>query len=130
MLNVGSSIPSQLRTPNSKLIPMSDLTQKRCVPCESGGLKLEMKQILEYLDALADWEVVEDPQAIRRTFTFRNFHETMAFVNALAWIAHTEDHHPDFKVGYKTCEVTYTTHSMGGLSENDFICAAKISALL
>jgi 4a-hydroxytetrahydrobiopterin dehydratase len=65
-----------------------------------------------------------------RTFTFRNYYETMAFVNAVAWIAHTEDHHPDLRVGYDRCEVRYSTHAIGGLSENDFICAAKVSALV
>ena len=67
---------------------------------------------------------------IRKTFDFKNYYQTMAFVNALAWIAHREDHHPDIEVGYKRCHVRYSTHSIGGLSENDFICAAKIDALV
>ena len=68
--------------------------------------------------------------AIEKTFTFKNYHETMAFVNALAWIAHTEDHHPDLVVTYNRCIVRFTTHSVGGISINDFICAAKADALL
>lgn len=68
--------------------------------------------------------------AIERTFTFANFHATMAFVNAVAYIAHREDHHPDLQVSYRQCSVRYSTHSVGGLSINDFICAAHIDALL
>jgi 4a-hydroxytetrahydrobiopterin dehydratase len=68
--------------------------------------------------------------AIEKTCRFGNFHETMAFVNALAWIAHAEDHHPDLTVGYNRCVVRYNTHSVGGISINDFICAAKLDALL
>jgi 4a-hydroxytetrahydrobiopterin dehydratase len=64
-----------------------------------------------------------------KTFGFSNYYETMAFVNALAWISHKEDHHPELVVGYKTCQVRYDTHSVGGLSLNDFICAAKADAL-
>jgi 4a-hydroxytetrahydrobiopterin dehydratase len=65
-----------------------------------------------------------------RTFTFRNYYETMAFVNATAWVSHAEDHHPDLEVGYNKCTVRYTTHAVGGLSENDLICAAKVEALV
>ena len=67
---------------------------------------------------------------ISKTYTFKNYYQTMAFVNASAYISHQEDHHPDLLVGYKTCAVTYTTHAIGGLSDNDFICAAKLDALL
>jgi 4a-hydroxytetrahydrobiopterin dehydratase len=69
-------------------------------------------------------------QAIRREFRFKNFYETMAFVNAVAWISHREDHHPDLDLGYNRCVVHYSTHAIGGLSENDFICAARVNALL
>mgnify|MGYP000060618870 CR=1 FL=1 len=67
--------------------------------------------------------------AITKTFRFDDYHETMAFVNAVAFIAHTQDHHPDLSVHYDRCEVRYSTHDVGGLSENDFICAAKAGAL-
>jgi 4a-hydroxytetrahydrobiopterin dehydratase len=67
---------------------------------------------------------------IEREFRFKNYYQTMAFVNAVAWIANRENHHPDMQVGYNTCRVSYTTHAIGGLSENDFICAARVEALL
>lgn len=77
-----------------------------------------------------EWQLTHDRLSIQRDYRFRDFHQTMAFVNALAWIAHREDHHPDLEVGYRHCLVRYSTHSVGGLSENDFICAAQIDALL
>ena len=77
----------------------------------------------------ADWSVSEDGQTIQRNFRFGNYYQTIAFVNALAWIAHQQDHHPDLEVGYNRCIAHYSTHSVGGLSENDFICAAKIDTL-
>jgi len=70
-----------------------------------------------------------EAKEIRRTFAFENYYVSMAFVNAVAWIAHGEDHHPDMTVGYNKVTVAFQTHSVGGLSENDFICAAKIDAL-
>jgi len=72
---------------------------------------------------------VEDGRLVK-LYPFKNYYETMAFVNALAWIAHREDHHPDIEVGYNRCHVRFSTHSIKGLSENDCICAAKINALL
>jgi 4a-hydroxytetrahydrobiopterin dehydratase len=66
---------------------------------------------------------------ITRTFTFKNYYQTVSFVNAAVWIAHQEDHHPQIEFGYKTCRVRYSTHAIQGISENDFICAAKINAL-
>jgi len=82
------------------------------------------------LGQLDDWSLDEAGKEISRSFKFKNYYETMAFVNALAWIAHREDHHPDLQVGYNRVLVRFSTHSIGGLSENDFICAAKIDALL
>ena len=67
---------------------------------------------------------------IVKTFNFKNYHETVAFVNAAAWIANREDHHPEIELSYKTCVVRYSTHSIGGISDNDFICAAKINSLV
>ena len=78
----------------------------------------------------ADWSLDEDGQMIQRMFRFKNYYQTIAFVNALAWVAHQQDHHPDLEVGYNRCVVHYSTHSVGGLSENDFICAARIDALV
>ena len=77
-----------------------------------------------------DWKVSTDKDRISRSFKFKNFYETMAFVNVVAMIAHQQDHHPEMQLSYNTCRVEYSTHSVGGLSENDFICAAKIDASL
>ncbi len=80
------------------------------------------------LTTLDDWQ--RQGNFITKIYQFKNYHDTMAFVNATAWISHREDHHPDLTVGYNRCSVSYSTHAIGGLSENDFICAAKIDALL
>ncbi|MBW7907794.1 MAG: 4a-hydroxytetrahydrobiopterin dehydratase [Kiritimatiellae bacterium] len=82
----------------------------------------------ERLARLTGW-AVEGAELVR-VFTFKNYYQTTAFVNAVAWIAHAADHHPDISFGYKTCSVRYTTHEAGGLSEKDFACAEKIDALL
>ncbi len=89
--------------------------------------KLDDAQIQNLLAKVADWEIAGGQ--LIRTFKFKNYYETMAFVNATAWISHQEDHHPDLEVGYNKCTMRYSTHSVGGLSENDFICAARINAL-
>ena len=107
------------------------LIKKKCLPCEGGVDPLSPEQARSMCGELHDgWSLSEDGTEISRSFRFRNFHETMEFVNALAWVAHREDHHPDLEVGYSRCKVRYSTHAIGGLSENDFICAAKIDALL
>lgn len=106
---------------------MSDLNTKHCISCEGGVPPLTDEQADELLAGLEGW--AREGKAITKTFSFRNYYQTMAFVNASAYISHREDHHPDLLVGYKSCAVTYTTHAMGGLSENDFICAAKLDAL-
>jgi 4a-hydroxytetrahydrobiopterin dehydratase len=80
------------------------------------------------LGKIEGWEHGEGE--IAKLFTFKNFYHTMAFVNAVAWVAHTQDHHPDMEVGYKTCRVRYRTHVVEGLTENDFICAAKVDELV
>jgi 4a-hydroxytetrahydrobiopterin dehydratase len=83
--------------------------------------------ILTAMRDLEGWS--REGDAIVKTYRFRNYHETMAFVNATAWISHRQDHHPDLTVGYNQCTVTYTTHSAGGLSAKDFECATKVDAL-
>ncbi|WP_353571077.1 4a-hydroxytetrahydrobiopterin dehydratase [Candidatus Albibeggiatoa sp. nov. BB20] len=108
---------------------MSDLTAKTCKPCEGGIKPLNSQEAKAMLTEVIDWNLAENDTEISRQFTFKNFHETMAFVNAVAWVAHQEDHHPDVAFSYKTCQVRYSTHAIGGLSENDFICAAKIDSL-
>ena len=106
---------------------MSDLTTRKCKPCEGGVDPLKTWEVENLLEQLDGWKL--EDRAIAKTYTFRNYHETLAFVNATAWISHREDHHPDLTVGYNTCKVAYMTHAIGGLSENDFICAAKIDRL-
>ncbi len=110
----------------------SELRQKSCRPCAPGTPPLAREEAQRWLAALsAGWTLREDGDlAIERVFKFKNYYETMAFVNAVAWIAHREDHHPDVEIGYNRCRVRYSTHAVKGLSENDFICAAKIDALL
>ena len=108
-----------------------NLTDKHCKPCDGGVEPLMAEQAGALLGELhADWALDADGREISRSYKFCNYYQTMAFVNALAWIAHAEDHHPDLEVGYKRCQVRYSTHAIGGLSENDFICAARVDALL
>ena len=108
-----------------------NLTDKHCKPCEGGVDPLDRAQADTLLkDLHDDWSINEDSKEISRTCKFGNYYQTMAFVNALAWVAHAEDHHPDIEVGYSRCHIRYSTHAIGGLSENDFICAARIDALL
>jgi 4a-hydroxytetrahydrobiopterin dehydratase len=107
---------------------LSPLARKKCKACEGDSAKLSEMQINALLGDSPAWTRIGDE--LSRTFQFKNHYETLAFVNALAWISHREDHHPDTEVGYNTCKVRYSTHSVGGLSENDFICAAKVDALL
>jgi len=106
---------------------MDDLARKKCKPCEGGVAPYSVEQSKELLAQLKGW-ILEDGKLVK-LYPFRNYHETMAFVNALAWISHREDHHPDLQVSYNKCRVEYWTHAIGGLSENDFICAAKADAL-
>lgn len=106
-----------------------DLQSKRCVPCEGGVPPLNKDQIALFLSQIKDWELNADNTMISRRFTFKGFYKTMAFVNAIAWIANQENHHPDMEVGYNYCVVKFTTHAVNGLSENDFICAAKVDQL-
>jgi 4a-hydroxytetrahydrobiopterin dehydratase len=105
----------------------NELTGKRCKPCEGGVSPLTPEEVDALLVQLNGW--IREGSEIRKTFSFKNYYQTMAFVNAAAYVSHQEDHHPDLLVGYKTCAVTYTTHAIGGLSENDLICAAKLDAL-
>lgn len=105
------------------------LLQQHCRPVS--GAALSGPVVAAQLAQVPGWTLVgEHGGAIERTFSFADFHATMAFVNALAFIAHREDHHPDLQVSYQHCTVRYSTHSVAGLSINDFICAAHINALL
>lgn len=110
---------------------MSDLREKHCESCEGIGQALNAEQVRNLMPQLDKrWEVINDSREIKRSYSFANFYETMAFVNALAWIANTENHHPDLEVGYNYCHVRFMTHALKGLSLNDFICAAKVDGLL
>ena len=106
---------------------MSDLTARKCKPCEGNVAPYTAAQAAEMLKQVKGWTIEEG--RLVKLYPFTNYHQTMAFVNALAWISHREDHHPDLRVGYNKCRVEYMTHAIGGLSENDFICAAKCDAL-
>jgi 4a-hydroxytetrahydrobiopterin dehydratase len=103
------------------------LKDQRCRALE-GHAAMSMAEVEAHLAQVAGWALVDG--AIEKRFDFADFHRTMAFVNALAWVAHVEDHHPDLAVGYNRCSVRYATHSVGGISLNDFICAAKVDALI
>jgi 4a-hydroxytetrahydrobiopterin dehydratase len=106
---------------------IQELRRSRCAPCAAGTPPLNAAQIQPLFAGLQGWAL--ENGAIAKSYRFQNYHETIAFVNAAAWISHREDHHPDLLVGYNQCKVTYVTHSVGGLSRNDFICAAKLDAL-
>lgn len=104
-----------------------NFSEKKCKACEGGTQPLSESQIREYLKSLDGWAY--EKGVVTKTFSFKNYYETVSFVNAVAWIAHSEGHHPDIRFGYKTCRIEYATHSIKGISENDFICAAKVDKL-
>ena len=106
----------------------SDLTSKQCKPCAPGTPPLSNSEADSLMRQLDGWQ--RHAQLINKTFHFKNYYQTIAFVNAVAWLSHREDHHPELTVAYNSCQVEYTTDSIHGLSENDFICAAKVDALL
>jgi 4a-hydroxytetrahydrobiopterin dehydratase len=108
---------------------MIPLAQAHCLPGRGIEHRLTQARIRELLPEVPGWSLAEEGQALTRTFTFADYYHTMAFVNALAYMAHREDHHPDLGVHSDRCVVRYSTHDVGGLSENDFICAAKADAL-
>jgi 4a-hydroxytetrahydrobiopterin dehydratase len=115
------------------------LINKKCVPCHGGISALSKAEAEKMLGRLLvkngpssedqGWKLVEDGKAIRREFKFPDFYRAMSFVNAVAHVANGEDHHPDIECGWGYCRIRYQTHAIGGLHENDFICAAKIDAL-
>lgn len=110
---------------------MSDLKDKHCLACEGGVKPLSTDQKKTFLKQLdKNWVVNEDYSELSRDFRFKNYYQTMAFVNAIAWMAHQENHHPDLLVGYNHCLVRYSTHAMQDLTENDFICAAKVDQFI
>lgn len=107
------------------MMTLDALLASHCQPLESPPMG--MAELQEQLSVLPDWQLLDG--AIQRSYAFRNYFDTLAFVNALAWIVHREDHHPDLNVHYNRCVVRFNTHSVGGISHNDFIAAAKADAL-
>jgi 4a-hydroxytetrahydrobiopterin dehydratase len=106
------------------------LAAGKCAPCEGGIPPLTPAEAGDLLRELhCDWKLAADARSLKRSLKFKDFYRTMSFVNALAHIANVEDHHPDLEVGYGYCRIVYSTHAVGGLSQNDFICAAKIDRL-
>ena len=95
--------------------------------CRPGAPRLAADELSAHLAALPGWRIAGD--ALVKQYDFANYHDTMAFVNALAFIAHREDHHPDLSVHYNKCVVTFSTHDAGGVTHNDVICAAKAERL-
>ena len=106
---------------------MTNLLHRQCQALE-GAAPMSDAEIRSHLNEVSGWHLSNG--AIEKTFSFKNFHEVMAFANATAWIAHTEDHHPDVALSYNRCVLRFNTHSVGGISINDFICAAKVNALV
>jgi len=105
----------------------AELATRRCQPLE-GQPAMQDADVQAHLEGFPGWVRVGD--AIERRYGFADYHRTMAFVNAVAWIAHVQDHHPDLAVSYGACTVRFNTHSVSGISINDFICAAQVDALL
>lgn len=106
-----------------------DLINKKCIPCEVGGLPFGQKEIEVFSRDLKDWEVV-DNKKIKKTFNFKDFKESMSFVNKVAELAESEGHHPDIYIYYDKVGIELSTHEVKGLTENDFIVAAKIDRIL
>ncbi len=109
---------------------MSDWLQKKCQACAGMTDKIAREDALIYLRTIPDWNLDATNNLINRHFEFKNFKQTMFFINAVAFVCEKEGHHADIKFGYNYCDINLTTHELGGLSENDFIIAAKINQLL
>ena len=106
----------------------NEMVMKTCAPIPPGTPALSGHDLEHLLSHAEGWEIVDG--LLTKGFEFEDHYQTMAFVNAVAWVSHREDHHPELVVGYNTCTLRYATHSIGGLSENDFICAAKVDHLV
>jgi 4a-hydroxytetrahydrobiopterin dehydratase len=101
-----------------------------CRACRSGEIPLDARTVAELLQSVPSWSEDGDFTWIKREFRFRDFPTVMLFANAIAWMAQRENHHPVLELSYDRCVVRYSTYAIRGLSENDFICAAKVNALL
>jgi 4a-hydroxytetrahydrobiopterin dehydratase len=109
---------------------LNKLKNQQCKPCEGGVCPLDENHSIRHLDQVPGWQLSEDRKGILRKLKFKDFISTMSFINTMAKMAEQQGHHPDFFAGYNYCEIKYTTHAIGGLSENDFICAAKINDMM
>lgn len=108
----------------------NNLSTKHCKPCQGKEHALDESQVAELLKRVPGWQISNDGKAIIKKFTFADFHHTLGFINAVGFMANHEDHHPDIEAGYGHCQVLWSTHDVDGLSLNDFICAARVEALL
>ncbi|MHB1058077.1 MAG: 4a-hydroxytetrahydrobiopterin dehydratase [Rhodanobacter sp.] len=108
----------------------NDLAARHCQPRKGKEHALSAAQVAELLQPLPGWQLRGDNEAIVKDFRFADFHHTLGFINAVGFMANQEDHHPDLEAGYGHCQVLWSTHDVGGLSLNDFICAARVEALL
>ncbi len=109
---------------------MTDLVNKKCLPCEVGVPPIEGLEAQKYLAEIPDWKITDDGKKLKREFTFESFKKSIAFVQKVADCAESEGHHPEIYINYKKVILELTTHNIGGLSENDFILAAKIDVLM
>jgi 4a-hydroxytetrahydrobiopterin dehydratase len=109
---------------------LAELRAMRCSPLKGPQHALDSGSIAELLAALPGWRLADDGSDLRKDFAFADFSSALDFVNALGWIAERENHHPDLELGWGRCRVRFSTHDVGGISRNDFICAAKTEALL
>lgn len=108
---------------------MTNLQDRKCALCEGGVPAMSREECEKLLTDVPGWELAKDATYIVKSFSFKGFYAVMGFVNAVAFIVQKEGHHPDMEVGYNYCRIKFTTHAIQGLSENDFICAAKVNAL-
>lgn len=106
---------------------MSTLLDHHCQPCSADTAALSQGEVGQLLQQLDGWQ--QHGQTISKSYPFKNYYQAIAFVNAIAWLSHREDHHPVLTVSYNSCTVTYSTHAVGGLSLNDFICATRVDAI-
>jgi len=109
---------------------MTELNARFCTPCQGKTPSMSADVMQAYIQQVPHWELSDTNTEISRTFHFKDHYQAIAFVNAMAWVSHQENHHPIAEVGYNSCRVRYSTHTINGLSDNDFICAAKLDALV
>ena len=105
----------------------TDLSSKKCIPCEGGVDALNKDQAIQLLTKLDEkWILADNYKSISKDFKFKDHNEVISAINLIAWISHKEDHHPEITFGYSNLTIKFFTYAIDGLSENDFICAAKI----